>query len=147
MRVHSHSFSYNSAPNFLLHKIITSIRLRLLRWHHLPLFQNSLIRISSTTAPRLQLHYGFNAGIPEFTLVLNYNTLPTMHNTELIRLSTRWLQRKQFRSKGSVSFRRGLFWLMARSDTGSTGSDTNYNAPTKLSRIFSQDIHNGIWVH
>ncbi|KAK2373649.1 hypothetical protein QL285_074676 [Trifolium repens] len=80
----------------------------LLLWHQLPLFQYSLIRISPTIVPRLQLRYGFTAGIPEFTSVLNHNTLPTIHNTKLIRLSMRWFQRKQSRSKGSVLLREGL---------------------------------------
>ncbi|KAK2450300.1 hypothetical protein QL285_009426 [Trifolium repens] len=53
-------------------------------------------------APRLPLSYDLNAEIPEFTSVLNHNTLPTIHNTELIRLSTRWFQRKQSSSKESV---------------------------------------------
>ncbi|KAK2369554.1 hypothetical protein QL285_082682 [Trifolium repens] len=77
-------------------------------WHHLPQFPISSYENSPTTAPRLHLHYDNNAGISESTSVLNHNTLPTIHNTELIRLSTRWFQRKQSRSKGSVLLRKGL---------------------------------------
>ncbi|KAK2456669.1 hypothetical protein QL285_004017 [Trifolium repens] len=81
----------------------------LLLWHHLPLFQNPLIRFSSDDSSLIALHCDVNAGISEFTSVLNHNTLPTIHNTELIRLSTRRFQRKQSRSKGSALFRKGLF--------------------------------------
>jgi hypothetical protein len=136
MRVQLHSFNNNSTPE-LLHKITTSIRLSLLRWHHLPRSNIHLMNLL-----RWHHHYGFNAGIPEFTLVLNYNTLPTIRNTELIRLNTRWFQRKQFRSKRVCITYERIERLMARSDTGSTCSDTNYNGPTKISRIFSQDINN-----
>jgi hypothetical protein len=80
--------------------------------HLTPVAPSATVPISSyenfspTTAPRLNLHHDLNAGISGSTSVLNHNTLPTIHNNELIRLSMRWFQRKQSRSKGSVLLRK-----------------------------------------
>jgi hypothetical protein len=83
-----------------LNSLLHLLRLHnLLMWHHLPLFQHSVIRTFSNGCFSIALHCDLNDGISEFTSVLNHNTLPTIRNTELIRLSTRLFQRKQFRSQ------------------------------------------------
>jgi hypothetical protein len=49
------------------------------------------------SASGLHLHYDLATRPSWSTSVLNRNTLPTIHDTELIGLSTQWFQRKQSR--------------------------------------------------
>ncbi|KAK2456282.1 hypothetical protein QL285_003661 [Trifolium repens] len=107
-----YTFEYKGTLAFLMNLSLLPYALQtyfLLRWHHLPLFQRSVLR---TFPQRLLRDCTFTVNLllelPWSTSVLNHNTLPTIHNTELIRLSTRWFQRKQSRSKGSVLLRKGL---------------------------------------
>ncbi|KAK2454036.1 hypothetical protein QL285_001640 [Trifolium repens] len=102
------SYWYTYFPSS--YNLYSGLKLRnLLLGHHLPLFQNPPMRYSSDDSSLIALTATLTLEFQSSLQFLNHNTLPTVHNTELIRLSTRRFQRKQSRSKGSVLIGKELF--------------------------------------
>ncbi|GAU43936.1 hypothetical protein TSUD_135840 [Trifolium subterraneum] len=99
-----------------------------LLWRRLLHFQCPSNGLHSYFRPSLRFNFLFTTRPPWSTSVLNRNTLPITHDTELTGLSTRGFQRKQSDSKGSATLA-NLLSEMMKSRGGETTKPREFYYP------------------